>query len=1149
MTINSGSLFVGNGVGTLGTFNQSGGLLSVSNGDTTVGGGGPAAFNQSGGTHSTSYLFLGAGAAGTYNLSASGNLIAPNESVGFNYGSSGVFNQTGGTNTASNYINIGDGSPPPLYAGPGTYNISGGTLDTASLNVGENANGVLNVSNGATVNVTNAEVIGNAGYAPGTVNLSGGSLITGTTYVGYSGNGVFNQSGGLQSVGGTLYISYNGTASTGVFSLTGGVLSAGTVQLNANGTFNQTGGTLDTVVFNQNGGLVTGTLQNTGTFNYSSGTFSGRLINQGAVNVGTYFTAGNGIENDATMSIATGYTVVANGAGFDNLGTLNLQYGGNLTGGPLTNDYGGVMNAAGTVGVPFLNNGQLNLTGLLTLSSAATNVGVINIAASDSMRTSGLTNSGTIDLTGGSVSGTGTLTNSPGGFIEGGGGIVTVLNNGGLIYATSTTPLVITTLTGNLNGGELRIANNSTLTVTNPFSSSGGVVTLQGSNASFTGGAITNTGTIQGAGRLTDSLVNTGIIRANGGQLIFSAAGIVNNAPGQIQAVSGNIASFTQGLTNAGTIALAGGTLDTASAILNNTGQLLGNGTVTSGGVLNSGTVFFSDIASAIYGAVTNTGQIQITSNTTDFYGFVNNTSGTISTSSAIARYLAGASIGGSYKSDPSQNYFTDLTVTPTGALIGGTGDQYIVTNDYISSSTQSAEWNTQGSTLRFTGGGTHNVNVTSPFSSAFEWGTMQVDSGNTAYLSGNGLAALTTTNSGSIQQISGSSSLGVLAGGGSITVGGAGSSAQATVSSFSQTSVTVADLGTLSVSSVVPAPTNLANTLSITGSGKLDLANGTLITSTSSNTIRQYLINGYHNGAWNGTSGIDSSNANASYNIPASNGGHSTALGYSSGTTIAALGLTAGQTLVKYTIYGDANLDGIVDINDLNIVLSNFLSGNPATWDTGDFYYAGETDISDLNAVLSNFFDTAPTTVRAAKAAARASASTASTAKTLTGTVSPADTVSPPPANGVLELVVNTTSGDVELEGNNADIASLQITSASSGIITANWTDLHANGYTNWSDTAKKKTGIGEYDNQFTATGDYAVLGVVDYGDIYNTSVNAEDYVFKYGSVESNDTTVDTDTGSVIYVSGVPEPTTLSLMGLAAAGLLGRRRKKTNSA
>ena len=158
-------------------------------------------------------------------------------------------------------------------------------------------------------------------------------------------------------------------------------------------------------------------------------------------------------------------------------------------------------------------------------------------------------------------------------------------------------------------------------------------------------------------------------------------------------------------------------------------------------------------------------------------------------------------------------------------------------------------------------------------------------------------------------------------------------------------------------------------------------------------------------------------------------------------------------------------------------------------------------------------------------------------------GTVSPADTVNPLPANGVLELVVDTVSGDVELEGNNADIASLQITSTGGGIITANWTDLHANGYTNWSDTAKKNTGIGEYDNQFTATGDYAVLGVVDYGDIYNTSVNAEDYVFKYGSVESNDTTVDTYTGSVIYVT--PEPTTLGIVGLAAMGLLARGRKK----
>ena len=411
--------------------------------------------------------------------------------------------------------------------------------------------------------------------------------------------------------------------------------------------------------------------------------------------------------------------------------------------------------------------------------------------------------------------------------------------------------------------------------------------------------------------------------------------------------------------------------------------------------------------------------------------------------------------------------------------------------------------------------------------------------------LSGGVLTSTSTVNAGQFTQSGGTAGLGTVTGTGTMTLGG--STELTTAVSFQQSTINISSSGGyFAVASNTTRYTNTATSLTITGSGRLDLANNSLITSTSPATIRQYLIAGYNGGVWNGTGGISSISANASYNIPASNGGHLTALGYTSGTSAAgmALGLATNQTLVKYTIYGDANLDGKVDINDLDIVLSNYLSTNAATWDTGDFYYAGQTEIGDLNVVLSNYFDTAPTTVRAANAAAKFKASTASTAKTLTGTVSPADTVSPPPANGVLELVVNTTSGDVELEGNNADIASLQITSASSSIITANWTDLHANGYTNWSDTAKKKTGIGEYDNQFTATGDYAVLGVVDYGDIYNTTVNAEDYVFKYGSVESNDTTVDTDTGSVIYVQPVPEPTTLGLMGLAAAGLMGRRRK-----
>jgi len=82
----------------------------------------------------------------------------------------------------------------------------------------------------------------------------------------------------------------------------------------------------------------------------------------------------------------------------------------------------------------------------------------------------------------------------------------------------------------------------------------------------------------------------------------------------------------------------------------------------------------------------------------------------------------------------------------------------------------------------------------------------------------------------------------------------------------------------------------------------------------------------------------------------------HSTALGSGNGADGTVSGLASGEEEVKYTYYGDANLDGKVDINDLNIVLSNFLSGQTTTWDTGDFNFDGKTDIADLNTLLSHY-------------------------------------------------------------------------------------------------------------------------------------------------------------------------------------------------
>ena len=57
----------------------------------------------------------------------------------------------------------------------------------------------------------------------------------------------------------------------------------------------------------------------------------------------------------------------------------------------------------------------------------------------------------------------------------------------------------------------------------------------------------------------------------------------------------------------------------------------------------------------------------------------------------------------------------------------------------------------------------------------------------------------------------------------------------------------------------------------------------------------------------------------------------------------------------VMYTLYGDTNLDGTVNGNDLNTVLSNF-NQTGMTWAQGDFNYDGTVNGTDLNTVLSNF-------------------------------------------------------------------------------------------------------------------------------------------------------------------------------------------------
>ncbi len=99
----------------------------------------------------------------------------------------------------------------------------------------------------------------------------------------------------------------------------------------------------------------------------------------------------------------------------------------------------------------------------------------------------------------------------------------------------------------------------------------------------------------------------------------------------------------------------------------------------------------------------------------------------------------------------------------------------------------------------------------------------------------------------------------------------------------------------------------------SLSSSGTLNLGSNTLLINYGSSadpiaSVRSLLASGYASGAWNGA-GINSSAA-------AANGAYG--LGYADGADGVVAGLASGQIEIKYTLYGDANLDGVVNSADL---------------------------------------------------------------------------------------------------------------------------------------------------------------------------------------------------------------------------------------
>jgi autotransporter-associated beta strand protein len=142
-------------------------------------------------------------------------------------------------------------------------------------------------------------------------------------------------------------------------------------------------------------------------------------------------------------------------------------------------------------------------------------------------------------------------------------------------------------------------------------------------------------------------------------------------------------------------------------------------------------------------------------------------------------------------------------------------------------------------------------------------------------------------------------------------------------------------------------------SSLSIASGGMLDIGNNHILVSDPGGSIdaaiRGYLATGYNGGAWNGTdSGGGAIGTSAAT-------GTRYGVGYADGADAGLGAIGAGTLELKYTLYGDTNLDGTVNSVDFGNLAANF-GKSGKVWDQGDFNYDGTVNSVDFGLLAGNF-------------------------------------------------------------------------------------------------------------------------------------------------------------------------------------------------
>jgi len=146
-----------------------------------------------------------------------------------------------------------------------------------------------------------------------------------------------------------------------------------------------------------------------------------------------------------------------------------------------------------------------------------------------------------------------------------------------------------------------------------------------------------------------------------------------------------------------------------------------------------------------------------------------------------------------------------------------------------------------------------------------------------------------------------------------------------------------------------------LVDTQTSSINGRLDLSNGGFIdrAAAAEGTYRPRLVTGYAAGAWTTAA------QPAIFSSAAAGGPANDALGYGFASEVGAAAffgsaVAAGDFLIRYTLYGDADLSGGVNLDDFTRLAAAF--GTPANWSRGNSNYDANVNLDDFTALAANF-------------------------------------------------------------------------------------------------------------------------------------------------------------------------------------------------